>query len=67
MLSVEIQSGGVPAEELVMMGHDAGLQLETIAGMAYNPLTGSWSMIDDLDVNYIACFHKAGDLKAVQA
>jgi len=57
----------VTPQELVMMGHDAGVQLETIAGMAYNPLRGSWSMTDDLGVNYIACFHKPGDVKAVQA
>ncbi len=43
-----------------MMGDQAGLDLETIAGMAYDPLTGVWRMSDNTGVNYIAYFQKSG-------
>ncbi len=43
-----------------MMGDGAGLELETIAGMAYDPLSGVWRMSDNTGVNYIAYFQKSG-------
>lgn len=56
---------GGAAEELIMMGRQTGLQLDKVAGMAYNPLTGGWRMTDDTSVNYIACFQKTGAVRDV--
>lgn len=42
------------------MSDAAGLELETIAGMAYDPLSGLWRMTENTGVNYIAYFQKSG-------
>lgn len=55
------------AEELVMMGDAAGLELETIAGMAYDPLGGVWRMSENTGVNYITYFQKSGLIAAAPA
>ncbi|KAK9842295.1 hypothetical protein WJX81_005002 [Elliptochloris bilobata] len=34
-------------EELTMLGNEAGLALDRMAGMSYNPLTGRWRRSDD--------------------
>lgn len=33
---------------------DVFVQVEEMAGFFYNPLTGEWSLSDDITVNYIA-------------
>ena len=43
-----------------MMADEAGLELETLAGMAYDPLSGLWRMTEHTGVNYIAYFQKSG-------
>ena len=43
-----------------MMADKSGLELETLAGMAYDPLSGLWRMTEDTGVNYIAYFQKSG-------
>jgi hypothetical protein len=43
-----------------MMADKAGLELETLAGMAYDPLSGLWRMTENTGVNYIAYFQKSG-------
>lgn len=42
--------------ELSQMARDAGLELQGLAGIAYNPFTKAFSLGKDLDVNYIAAF-----------
>jgi len=37
----------------------AGLQLQNLTGMTYNPLTGEYSLGNNVDVNYLAWFRKA--------
>ncbi len=32
---------------------DGGLSLKALSGLAYNPLKGDWSLVGDLDVNYL--------------
>lgn len=45
--------------ELSAWARDAGLQLQNITGMTYNPLTKRYRMTeDDVDVNYIMHFRK---------
>mmetsp|Transcript_18085 Transcript_18085/g.45420 ORF Transcript_18085/g.45420 Transcript_18085/m.45420 type:complete len:357 (+) Transcript_18085:127-1197(+) len=48
----------VTPEELTLMVEGGGLELAQMAGMTYNPLSGRWSLNDDLRVNYIASFVK---------
>ena len=44
----------VTPEELKKALLDAGLEGVEQTGMSYNPLTGSWTLGSDLDVNYLA-------------
>ena len=38
------------------MARNAGLELETVCGMGYNPLTRIYALGEDTDVNYLmAC------------
>ena len=47
------------AEELVMIMHRYGMELDQIQGMSFNPFQQTWSLSEDLAVNYIAAFrHK---------
>ncbi|MNT37513.1 Ubiquinone biosynthesis O-methyltransferase [compost metagenome] len=39
--------------ELSRMARNAGLGVETLAGIGYNPLTRVYSLNDDTDVNYL--------------
>ncbi|XP_057448750.1 ubiquinone biosynthesis O-methyltransferase, mitochondrial-like [Lotus japonicus] len=41
-------------EELVLILQRAGINVEEMAGFVYNPLTGRWSLSDDISVNFIA-------------
>lgn len=41
-------------EELVLILQRASINVEEMAGFAYNPLTGRWSLTDDVGVNFIA-------------
>ncbi|PNX96954.1 hexaprenyldihydroxybenzoate methyltransferase mitochondrial-like [Trifolium pratense] len=41
-------------EELVLILQRAGINVEEMAGFAYNPVTGRWSLSDDISVNFIA-------------
>ncbi|XP_038902130.1 ubiquinone biosynthesis O-methyltransferase, mitochondrial [Benincasa hispida] len=41
-------------EELVLILQRASISVEEMAGFVYNPLTGQWSLSDDISVNYIA-------------
>ncbi|KAL1347811.1 hypothetical protein HN51_023837 [Arachis hypogaea] len=41
-------------EELAMILHRAGINVEEMAGFVYNPLTGRWLLSDDISVNFIA-------------
>ena len=44
----------VTPDELKQALLDGGLENVEMTGMSYNPLTGSWSLGSDLDVNYLA-------------
>ncbi|CAN6314499.1 unnamed protein product [Urochloa humidicola] len=44
----------VTPEELSLMLQKASVSVEEMAGFAYNPLSGEWSLSDDISVNYIA-------------
>ncbi|XP_066369373.1 ubiquinone biosynthesis O-methyltransferase, mitochondrial-like [Miscanthus floridulus] len=44
----------VTPEELVLMLQKASVSVEEMAGFVYNPLSGEWSLSDDISVNYIA-------------
>ncbi|CAL4928351.1 unnamed protein product [Urochloa decumbens] len=44
----------VTPEELSLMLQKASISVEEMAGFAYNPLSGDWSLSDDISVNYIA-------------
>ncbi|CAL5044529.1 unnamed protein product [Urochloa decumbens] len=44
----------VTPEELALMLQKASVSVEEMAGFVYNPLTGEWSLSDDISVNYIA-------------
>ena len=46
--------------ELAAFGRRAGLQLQTLAGMSYNPLARSYRLDDDTSVNYLAAFTRNG-------
>ena len=39
--------------ELIRMARDAGLDLVSITGMSYNPLTKVYSLGSDTSVNYL--------------
>ncbi|KAK2984043.1 hypothetical protein RJ640_001204 [Escallonia rubra] len=41
-------------EELVLILQRASISVQEMAGFVYNPLTGRWSLCDDVGVNYIA-------------
>ncbi|WJX59415.1 Hexaprenyldihydroxybenzoate methyltransferase, mitochondrial [Trifolium repens] len=41
-------------EELVLILQRAGINVEEMAGFVYNPVTGRWSVSDDISVNFIA-------------
>ncbi|CAN6208664.1 unnamed protein product [Urochloa humidicola] len=44
----------VTPEELALMLQKASVSVEEMAGFVYNPLSGEWSLSDDISVNYIA-------------
>jgi 2-polyprenyl-6-hydroxyphenyl methylase/3-demethylubiquinone-9 3-methyltransferase len=46
--------------ELEAWGRAAGLTLTDITGMTYNPLTETFRLGPDVDVNYLACFVAPG-------
>ncbi|KAL5770089.1 hypothetical protein ACOSP7_014243 [Xanthoceras sorbifolium] len=41
-------------EELVLILQRASIDVKEMAGFVYNPLTGRWSLSDDIGVNFIA-------------
>lgn len=41
-------------EDLVLILKQTCINVEEMAGFAYNPLTGLWSLSDDVSVNFIA-------------
>ncbi|MFS8000977.1 putative methyltransferase [Helianthus anomalus] len=41
-------------EELVLILQRTSISVEEMAGFAYDPLTGQWSLSDDIGVNFIA-------------
>ena len=41
-----------------MLAEGTGLELEQLAGMVLNPLTGRWMLSSSSNVNYIAYFSK---------
>ena len=45
--------------EMEAWARAAGLTLEDLTGMSYNPLTQTYSLGRDVSVNYLACFRKA--------
>jgi 2-polyprenyl-6-hydroxyphenyl methylase / 3-demethylubiquinone-9 3-methyltransferase len=45
--------------ELARWGRDAGLELEDLTGIGYNPLTRSFRLTPDTHVNYLAHFSRA--------
>lgn len=47
--------------ELAAYCRDAGLAIEGLGGMGYNPLTRRYSLNDDIDVNYLAHARRHGD------
>uniref|UniRef100_A0ACD5XW34 Uncharacterized protein n=1 Tax=Avena sativa TaxID=4498 RepID=A0ACD5XW34_AVESA len=44
----------VTPEELVLALQRASISVQEMAGFVYNPLTGQWSVSDDISINYIA-------------
>ncbi|OEL31609.1 Ubiquinone biosynthesis O-methyltransferase, mitochondrial [Dichanthelium oligosanthes] len=44
----------VTPEELSLMLQKASVSVEEMAGFVYNPLSGEWSLLDDISVSYIA-------------
>ncbi|KAF0192568.1 MAG: ubiG [Gammaproteobacteria bacterium] len=49
----------VRPSELGAWSRRAGLSLEALAGISYNPLTRLYSLNNNVDVNYLACFRKS--------
>ena len=45
--------------EMEAWSRAAGLSLEDLTGMSYNPLTRDYSLGTDVSVNYLACFRRA--------
>ena len=41
-----------------MLAEGTGLELQQLAGMVLNPLTGRWTLSGSSEVNYIAYFSK---------
>ncbi|THG13040.1 hypothetical protein TEA_012128 [Camellia sinensis var. sinensis] len=41
-------------EELALILHRASITVQEMAGFVYNPLTGGWTLSDDISVNFIA-------------
>ncbi|KAM0933679.1 putative methyltransferase [Dioscorea sansibarensis] len=50
-------------EELVLILQRTSISVKEMAGFAYNPLTGEWSLTDDLGVNFIAYGVREGDVQ----
>jgi 2-polyprenyl-6-hydroxyphenyl methylase / 3-demethylubiquinone-9 3-methyltransferase len=48
----------IKPSELARWGRDAGLQLQDLMGIAYNPLTRAYSLTGNTDVNYLAHFKR---------
>ncbi|PON96522.1 Ubiquinone biosynthesis O-methyltransferase [Trema orientale] len=46
-------SSFITPEELVLILRRASVSVEEMAGFVYDPLTGKWSLSDDISVNYI--------------
>jgi 2-polyprenyl-6-hydroxyphenyl methylase/3-demethylubiquinone-9 3-methyltransferase len=46
----------VKPDELAAMARSAGLRLDAVAGMVFDPATGGWRESVDLSINYIAAF-----------
>lgn len=45
--------------EMEAWSREAGLSLEDLTGMSYNPLTREYRLGTDVSVNYLACFRRA--------
>lgn len=50
----------VKPSELESWGRQADLRLESLAGLQYDPLSGTFRVIERVDVNYLAFFRRAG-------
>ncbi|XP_078169734.1 coenzyme Q 3 isoform X1 [Carex rostrata] len=50
----------VTPDELALILQRASVSVQEMAGFVYNPLTGNWSLSDDISVNYIAFGIKEG-------
>jgi len=50
----------IKPSELAAEARRAGLELQDLAGMRYNPLTGAAGLQRAVDVNYLACFRRDG-------
>ncbi len=50
----------VKPSELEAWGRQAGLRLESLAGLRYEPLTGGFRVSERVDVNYLAFFRRTG-------
>jgi len=48
----------VKPEELASMARGAGLRLEAVSGMVFEPTTRGWRESHDLSINYIAAFSR---------
>jgi 2-polyprenyl-6-hydroxyphenyl methylase/3-demethylubiquinone-9 3-methyltransferase len=48
----------IKPSELCQSARDAGLELQGMIGIHYNPLTKNFSLSDDIDINYIAAFKR---------
>ncbi len=48
----------IKPSELSQSARNAGLELQGMIGIQYNPLTKSFSLADDIDINYIAAFKR---------
>ncbi|BCG64328.1 MAG: 2-polyprenyl-6-hydroxyphenyl methylase/3-demethylubiquinone-9 3-methyltransferase [Methyloprofundus sp.] len=48
----------IKPSELSQSARDAGLELQGMIGIQYNPLTKGFSLSDDIDINYIAAFQR---------
>ena len=48
----------IKPSELSQSARDAGLELQGMIGIQYNPLTKNFSLNDDIDINYIAAFKR---------
>ncbi len=48
----------IKPSELSQSARDAGLELQDMIGIHYNPLTKNFSLSDDIDINYIAAFKR---------